>query len=113
VLTARAAAPDDSDAEGDAVSQHMPEHDPRSRFEDEGIPDLQDGTPQQQWAVDPQEAPLPGDRPMAIDDFGTTAEEQVEGEPLDGRLDREEPEAQAIFGTAGPPAQAGNHRMEE
>jgi hypothetical protein len=38
---------------------------------------------------------LPGDRedgPMAMDDFGVTAEEQRAGEDLDGRLAREEPE---------------------
>jgi hypothetical protein len=84
------------------MGEHMPEHDPRSEFEDEGIPDLQDGTPQQQWAVDPQQAPLPGDRPIAIDDFGTTAEEQREGESLTGRLAREVPEEQPIFGEEGP-----------
>ncbi|MBG0816122.1 hypothetical protein HS045_18390 [Planomonospora sp. ID82291] len=89
----------------------MPEHDPRSRFEDEGIPDLQDGTPQQQWAVDPQEAPLPGDRPVAVDDFGTTFEEQVRGEPLEGRLAREEPEEQAAFG-ADPSEGAGGRPMD-
>ncbi len=76
----------------------MPEHDPHSRFEDEGIPDLQSGTPGQQWAVDPEEEPLPGDRPVAVDDFGTTIAEQLEGEPLGGRLAREVPEEQAVFG---------------
>jgi Family of unknown function (DUF5709) len=86
------------------MSEHMPEHDPRSRLEDEGIPDLQDGTPEQQWAVDPQEAPVPGDRPLAADDFGTTVEEQIEGEPLDSRLGREVPEEEAVFGTDGAPA---------
>lgn len=94
----------------EAVNRHMPEHDPGSRFEDEGIPDLQDGTPQQQWAVDPQEAPLPGDRPVAAEDFGTTAGEQIEGEPLDGRLAREEPEEQAVLGTVGTPWQGTNPR---
>jgi hypothetical protein len=103
VQVGEAAVRDDSDAEGGAVSRHMPEHDPGSRFEDEGTPDLQDGTPQQQWAVDPQEAPLPGDRPVAAEAFGTTPGEQIEGEPLDGRLAREEPEEQAVLGTAGPP----------
>ena len=81
-----------------AMSEHVPEHDPRSRFEDEGIPDLQDGTPEQQWAVDPQEAPLPGDQPMAADDYGTTVEEQIEDEPLDSRLGREIPEERPAFG---------------
>jgi hypothetical protein len=63
-----------------------------SRFEDAGIPDLQDGTPEQQRAEDPQELPLPGDRPNASVDWGTTAEEEREGEPLDVRLAREAPD---------------------
>ena len=79
------------------MSHNLPERDPRSRLEDEGIPDLQAGTPEQQWAVDPEEMPVPGDEPAAVDDFGTTADEQREGEPLDGRLDREEPEQQPIL----------------
>lgn len=70
----------------------MTERDPRSPLEDEGIPDLQDGYPEQEWAEDPQQAPVPGDEPMAVDDYGTTAEEQREGEPLDGRLRREQPD---------------------
>ncbi|GAA3447156.1 DUF5709 domain-containing protein [Planomonospora venezuelensis] len=86
------------------MREHTPEHDPHSRFEDEGIPDLQDGTPQQQWAVDPQEAPLPGDRPMAVDDFGTTVDEQIQGESLEGRISREVPEEQPMFGVADEPA---------
>ncbi|MFC0866009.1 DUF5709 domain-containing protein [Sphaerimonospora cavernae] len=85
------------------MSQHTPEHDPHSRFEDEGIPDLQDGTPQQQWAVDPQEAPLPADQPTAVDDHGTTIDEAIQGEPLDSRLSREMPEEQPVYGTGGPP----------
>ncbi|WP_344966854.1 DUF5709 domain-containing protein [Streptosporangium fragile] len=80
------------------MKEHTPRHDPHSRFEDEGIPDLQDGTPQQQWAVDPQEAPLPGDRPVGVDEFGTTVDEQIQGESLDSRLDREIPEEQPMFG---------------
>jgi hypothetical protein len=87
------------------MGQHRPERDPRSEFEDEGVPDLQDGTPEQRWAVDPQQAPLPGDRPIAIDDYGTTAEEQYEGESLTGRLAREVPEEQPIFGEEGPAAE--------
>jgi hypothetical protein len=63
--------------------------------EDEGIPDLQDGTPEQYWSEDPQEAFLPGDAPVALDDYGTTADEVREGETLDERLRREEPEGAA------------------
>jgi len=40
----------------------------------------------------PSPAALPTDRPLASTEFGTTAEEQREGEPLEGRLSREEPD---------------------
>src|SRR2546423_9566303 len=43
----------------------------------------------------PEPYPLPGDRddgPAAIDEYGTTPEEQRRGEPLDLRLSREEPD---------------------
>jgi hypothetical protein len=84
----------------------MPERDPHSEFEDEGIPDLQAGRPEQEWAVDPQRAPLPADHPTAVEDFGTTAAEQSEGEPLDQRVAREVPEDQAMFGAGEEPAVA-------
>jgi hypothetical protein len=84
----------------------MTDRDPRSEFEDEGIPDLQDGFPEQHWAEDPQRASPPGDEPLALDDFGTTGEEQREGEPLDGRLQREEPEPE-LRDDAGTSAPAG------
>ena len=61
--------------------------------EDDGIPEVsQDDSPTQDWAEDPQFAPLPGERPNASVDFGTTAFEQAEGESLDGRLAREVPD---------------------
>jgi hypothetical protein len=40
---------------------------------------------------------LPGDRedaPMAMDEFGTTAEEQLRGESLEQRLSREQPDTE-------------------
>jgi hypothetical protein len=74
------------------VSYHVPEYDPRSLLEDEGIPDLEKGTPQQQWAVDPQLAPVPGDSPTGLDEYGTTASEQAAGESLDRQLARERPD---------------------
>ena len=88
------------------MTHRTPEPDPRSRFEDEGIPDLQDGSPEQERAVDPQEAPVPADHPVAVDDYGTTVDEEVQGEPLDGRLSREEPDEQPAFG-ADEPARRG------
>jgi hypothetical protein len=83
------------------MTHQTPEPDPRSRFEDEGMPDLQNGSPEQEWAVDPQEAPVPGEQPEAMEDYGITGEEQARGEPLEDRLEREEPEKQPDFG-AGP-----------
>jgi hypothetical protein len=61
--------------------------------EDEGVPEIaQDDSPTQERAEDPQFAPLPGERANASTDFGTTALEQAEGEPLEVRLARELPE---------------------
>lgn len=40
----------------------------------------------------PDPAAMPGRDPIAVDDFGTTAEEQRAGEPLDLRLSREVPD---------------------
>ena len=61
--------------------------------EDDGIPEVsQDDSPTQERAEDPQFAPLPGERANASTDFGTTALEQAEGEPLEGRLARELPD---------------------
>ncbi|MFP3966378.1 DUF5709 domain-containing protein [Actinomadura fulvescens] len=94
------------------MSRNVPEHDPRSRLEDEGIPDLQDGTPGQQWAVDPQEQAVPGERPIAVDDFGTTADEQRQGEPLAGRLAREVPEEQPSFGVDEPASRPMTEQAE-
>lgn len=81
------------------MRENRPQPDPRSRFEDEGIPDLQEGTPGQQWAEDPQEMPLPGDRPLGLDEYGTTPNEMREGESMGGRLSREVPDVDVRSGT--------------
>ena len=61
--------------------------------EDEGLPEVsQDDSPTMERAEDPEFAPLPGERPGASIDFGTTSLEQAEGESLDGRLAREIPD---------------------
>jgi len=61
--------------------------------EDEGLPEVsQDDSPTMERAEDPELAPLPGERPGASADFGTTSLEQAEGESLDGRLAREIPD---------------------
>jgi hypothetical protein len=62
-------------------------------YEDDGVPEIADDDIQTAaLAEDPQFAPVPGERPGASTDFGTTAFEQAEGESLDGRLDREVPD---------------------
>ena len=50
----------------------------------------------------PDPVPLPPDRedgPLALDEYGTTAEEQRRGEPLEDRLAREEPEV--VYAVSG------------
>ena len=71
----------------------LPRHDPGVSSESEGIPDLGDYTPSLPRGEDPELESVPGDDPSAVEDFGTTSEEIFEGESLDGRLAREEPEA--------------------
>ncbi|GHE07774.1 hypothetical protein [Klenkia taihuensis] len=73
----------------------------RDQFpEDAGIPEIADDTPEAALAEDPQFAPDMGrETAGASVDFGTTAEEQAEGEPLDGRLAREEPDVDVDPGT--------------
>lgn len=66
-----------------------------SDFEAEGIPDPGETSEGQDVVGDAGSAY--GEEPshdtaMAVDDFGTTAQEEHDGEPLDGRLAREEPE---------------------
>ena len=63
---------------------------PPSQMEAEGIPDLADPDPSETEFVEP-----PHDTAMAVDDFGTTPGEQADGESLDGRLAREEPDVLA------------------
>ena len=74
--------------------------------EDEGIPDLQDGSPEQAWAEDPEYRPLPGERAGASIDYGTTALEQSEDESLDRRLAREEPDLEPGIRAAEDPGRA-------
>ena len=65
-----------------------------SRFEEEGIPDPGDLTPEQEATgqLDLTTEP-PHDSPLGAEGWGTTAAEQREGEPLAGRLARELPDA--------------------
>ncbi|WP_432253498.1 DUF5709 domain-containing protein [Streptomyces sp. HNM1019] len=79
-------------------------HDPGADPEDEGIPDLQDGTPEQQWAGDPQQLPVAGDVPTVAGYRDTTSAETRERESLGERLADEEPEAGEPVGTVAEPA---------
>lgn len=64
-----------------------------TRFEDEGMPDpggTADGaidSGQLDGAMEPAH-----DRPMGVEEFGTTEAELRDGEPLEGRLARETPD---------------------
>jgi hypothetical protein len=75
--------------------------------EDEGLPEVaNDDSPTSELAEDPEFAPLPGERPGASADFGTTSLEQAEGESLDGRLARELPDDAADVRPAEDPQRA-------
>ena len=66
---------------------------PSDPFEDEGLASPDPGLAAKRITGDPQDdMPVPGDRPVAVTDFGTTVAEQQAGEPLDLRLAREEPD---------------------
>jgi hypothetical protein len=76
------------------VSGRVPEH--ASEAEAEGIPDPGFAGPGQLESGD-TEAVIepPHDTALAVDEFGTTAAEQRDGESLTGRLDREVPDVLA------------------
>src|SRR4051812_39551856 len=74
---------------------------PVSDPEAEGLPGTadddstaNDGVDSVRWADGPDPAVLPSDRPLGVDHFGTTAEEQRAGESLDARLWQEQPDVQ-------------------
>lgn len=72
-----------------------------SEFEAEGVPDPGETSEGQDVVGDAGSAygeEPPHDTALAVDDWGTTAEEEHAGEPLDLRLSREEPEVLAAVG---------------
>ena len=78
------------------MSSRIPE--PPSEAEAEGIPDPGFSDPTQIVAGDTQETvEPPHDTAIAVDEWGTTAAEQAEGEPLDSRLAREEDDVLAAI----------------
>ena len=69
-----------------------------SAMEAEGIPDLERSS-DSLLTTDPEDAygmEPPHDTAIAVDEFGTTAAEMHDGEPLDGRIAREEPEVLSL-----------------
>lgn len=75
---------------------------------DSGFPEIvDDAAPERSGYPEPQVA-APGDDYLAVDEFGTTVEEQIEGEPLDLKLAREEPETYV-----DPLAPLGNAESDE
>ncbi|CAN5665417.1 DUF5709 domain-containing protein [soil metagenome] len=73
------------------MTERLPE--PDEQISGEGIPDTaDDASPERDRLVDPEEPALPAEDPVAVTDFGTTADEQLHGESIDGKLAREEPE---------------------
>lgn len=67
--------------------------DPSDPFEDEGLASPDPTLAGKRITGDAQDdIAVPGDEPTAVDDFGTTTLEQQEGEPLDLRLAREQPD---------------------
>lgn len=79
-------------------------HDPGADPEDEGMPDLQDGTPERQRAGDPEQLPVAGDEPTIAVYRDTTSAETHERESLEERLTDEEPETGEPVGTEAEPA---------
>ena len=96
------------------MSSRIPE--PPSAAEAEGIPDPgevrspQDvaGAAGQSDGMEP-----PHDTAMAVDDFGTTAEEMHDGESLTGRLDREEPDVLAAVDLPADESQGADTPFDE
>lgn len=83
------------------------------RPEDEGVPDYADDTSTAYRERDrprfrDSPYPVPGREPQALDEHGLTAREQRQGESLDERLAREEPDV----GSAGAPPPEGGAAEE-
>ena len=76
--------------------------DPADPFEEEGQASQEPGLAGKRITGDPQDdMAVAGDRPLAVDDYGTTAAEEAAGEPLDQRLGREEPDLLERAATTG------------
>ncbi len=94
------------------MSSRIPEN--PSAAEAEGIPDPGFSDPSQIVAGD-TEATVepPHDTAIAVDEWGTTAAEQAEGEPLDTRLEREEPDVLADVDTPADESEGADTPFDE
>lgn len=86
--TPDAAAAMDEQAMGDEVYQPVDRDEQDARRD----PDLENALNQRGLDEQLDEGYSPPERPFAVDDYGTTAGEQREGESLDERLSREQPD---------------------
>jgi hypothetical protein len=74
------------------TSEPVPD-DPGASPESAGLPDYADDeSPTNRRVGDPQRVAVPTDHPVETEEYGLTAAEQRHGEPLAGRLAREEPD---------------------
>ena len=94
------------------MSSRIPE--PPSEAEAEGIPDPGFSDPSQVVAGD-TEATIepPHDTGLAVDEWGTTAAEQAEGESLDGRLAREQDDVLAAVDQPADESQGADTPFDE
>ena len=81
----------------------MAERERTRTLDEEGIPDLQGPLPEKEATGDPQEGGAPPSEVPASLDYGTTAREEHDREPLDRRLTRELPDV------GDPSDDAGDH----
>jgi hypothetical protein len=95
------------------MSSRIPET--PSAMEAEGVPDLERAT-DSLMAVEPADAygmEPPRDTPLASDEFGTTAAEMHDGESLDGRVAREEPDVIDLVDTPADESQGSDTPFDE
>jgi hypothetical protein len=81
----------------------------------EGMPDVMDDTtPGMGDVPEPERPSVPAEEPVASTAYGTTQREQAEGEWLDAKLAKEEPEEWAAEDErAGLPAEEAAVRVEQ
>lgn len=91
--------------------------DPGVDPEDVGVPEVADDLEYEQGEVpQPSKQPMPTEDPVAVTDYGTTAEEQRVGESLDRKLSRELPDdldAQLAESDDATPAEQAAMHIEE